>query len=230
MTADVRGVKALAFDVFGTVVDWSGTLAREGARLGQRYNLTVDWRDFAGRWAQKYVKARETPLPWRPLDQILRQAGQELLDEFRISGLAPQDRTFWLDAWSRLDPWEDVIPGLTLLRERCQLVALSNANVALGEALAAHAKLPWHRVLGPDAVQAYKPDPRVYRAALRELGFEPHEVMMVAAHLYDLEGASAVGLRTAFVPRPGEGSDDPHAPYINLRATDFRHLAARLLA
>ncbi len=222
-------LKALTFDVFGTVVDWRGTLVRAGERLGELYNLRVDWCDVAERWAQKYAAAVQAGGPWRPLDEILRRAGLELLDEFHI-GLSKEDREWWINLWGRLDPWPDSVPGLARLRGRYRLVALSNANIALGKALAAHAGLPWDQIVAPDPVQAYKPDPRVYSLALQQLGLEGHEVMMVAAHLHDLKGAKALGYRTAFVPRPGEERDDPNrAPYVDLPVKDFQELATILL-
>jgi len=167
----------------------------------------------------------------RLLDDILRAAGDELLTELRVAGLSAEDRDRWLGAWGRLDPWPDAVAGLTELRYRYRVAALSNANVTLGTALARHAGLPWDVVLGPDTVRAYKPDPRVYRAALAELRLEAHEVMMVAAHLFDLEAARDIGFRTAFVHRPGEESGDPHrAGYVELVAADIPDLAARLPA
>src|SRR5437868_2608923 len=98
------GVKVLAFDVFGTVVDWFGTIVRESEVLGERYGLTVDWRSVANRWAQKYVEARTQQGDWRPLGEILRQAGRELIDEYRIQGLTSEEGEHWVDLWSRLDP------------------------------------------------------------------------------------------------------------------------------
>jgi 2-haloacid dehalogenase len=223
-------VKALTFDVFGTVVDWRGTLVRAGERLAELYNLKVDWRAVADRWREKYAQAVQQGGPWRPLDEILAQAGRELLDESHIDSLSKEDREWWISLWGRLDPWPDSVPGLTRLRERYRLVALSNANGALGKALAEHAGLPWDQIVAPDPVQAYKPDPRVYCLALRQLGLEGHEVMMVAAHLYDLEGAKALGYRTAFVRRPGEEPDDPdQAPYVEFSVNDFQELATILL-
>ncbi len=225
----VAGVKAITFDVFGTVVDWRGSIVREGERLGREYGVAADWAAVARRWGEKYAQGLAGP--WRPLDEILREAGEELIAELRIPGLSAEDRDQWLGAWSRLDPWPDAVPGLTALRRCYRVAALSNANVALGTALARHAGLPWDVVLGPDAVRAYKPDPRVYRAALGELGLEAHEVMMSAAHLYDLGAARAEGFRTAFVRRPGEESGAPdRAEYVDLVAVDIADLAARMSA
>ncbi|WP_165235709.1 haloacid dehalogenase type II [Aquisphaera insulae] len=224
--ADIR---ALTFDVFGTTVDWRGTIAREGRRLGAAKGLQVDWEAVADRWSRKYVVARSRNGPWRPLDQILHAAGEEILEEFRIQGLTKAERESWCGLWSRLDPWPDALPGLKRLKARFLLAALSNANMALSIALARHANLPWDQVLGPDTVQVFKPSPRVYCMALRRLGLEGHEVMMVAAHLFDLEAAKAMGFRTAFVSRPGEEAGDPtKAPYVDLIAADFQDLALQL--
>ena len=222
-------IRALTFDVFGTTVDWRGTITREGERLGAAKGIQVDWKSVADRWAQKYVEARNRKGPWLPLDQILHRAGDEVLEEFRIGGLTEAERESWSGLWSRLEPWPDVAPGLKRLRSRYLLAALSNANMALSIALARHANLPWDQIFGTDTVRAYKPSPRVYCMALRRLGLEGNEVMMVAAHLFDLEGAKALGFKTAFVRRAGEDVGDPTtAPYVDLIAKDFQDLALQL--
>ncbi|QEH32227.1 (S)-2-haloacid dehalogenase 4A [Aquisphaera giovannonii] len=222
-------IRALTFDVFGTTVDWRGTIIREGERLGAAKGIQVDWTAVADRWARKYAEARNRQGPWLPLDQILRRAGGEVLEEFRIKGLTPAEHESWSGLWSRLDPWPDTLPGLERLRSRYLLACLSNANTALSIALARHANLPWDQVLGPETVRAYKPSPRVYCMALRRLGLEGEEVMMVAAHLFDLEGAKALGFRTAFVRRAGEDAGDPtKAPYVDLIAEDLQDLARQL--
>ena len=126
-------------------------------------------------------------------------------------------------------PWPDVLPGMERLKPRYLLAVLSNANLDLSTALARHAHLPWDRIIGTDAVRVYKPNPQVYEMALRELGLEGKQVMMVAAHLFDLEGAKALGFRTARVRRAGENTGDPAAaPYGDLIAEDFEDLARQL--
>jgi 2-haloacid dehalogenase len=221
-----RAVRALTFDVFGTVVDWRGTIVREGKTLGEARGIRADWLAVAERWRQKYAMAAAGGGLWRPLDQVLRQAGAEVLDEFHIVGLTDADRERWVDVWARLDPWPDAVPGLTKLRNRHLLVALSNANTALSITLANHARLPWDQVLGTDVVQAYKPDPRVYCMALRRLNLDGPQVMMVAAHLFDLRGAKALGFKTAFIRRAGEEAGDPRgAPYVDVVADDLVELA-----
>ena len=225
----LSGVRALTFDVFGTTLDWRGTIIREGERLGTAKGIQVDWKAFADRWAQKYVEARTGNGRWVPLDQILHKAGNEVLDEFRVAGLTKAERENWCSLWSRLEPWPDVLPGLKRPRSRYLLAVLSNANVALSIALARHANLPWDQILGIDDVQVYKPSPRVYCLALRRLGLEGHEVIMVAAHLFDLEGAKALGFKTAFVKREGEDTGDPtKAGYVDWIANDFHDLAQQL--
>jgi 2-haloacid dehalogenase len=221
-------IRALTFDVFGTTVDWRGTITRGGERLGAAKGIQADWKAIAERWAQKYAETRNRG-SWLPLDQVLRRAGEEVLEEFRIEGLTTAERESWCDRWSRLDPWPDVLPGMGRLKPRYLLAVLSNANLALSTALARHAGLPWDRIFGTDTVRAYKPSPQVYAMALRELGLEGKQVMMVAAHLFDLEGAKALGFRTAFVRRPGEDPGDPAAaPYVDLIAEDFQDLARQL--
>jgi 2-haloacid dehalogenase len=233
-------IKALTFDVFGTLVDWRGTIVREGQRLGEQYGLRVDWSDFATRWMRKYVGVQRRGSTREPLGMILYRAGLELLDESGVKDLfPPQEREHFASLWGRLDPWPDVVPGLLSLKGRYRLVALSNADVGLGWSLARHAGLPWDALLSSDAVGAYKPDPRVYQMALKELDLEGHQVMMVAAHLFDLEGAKNLGFKTAFIRREGEesgsgsgsGSADPsRASYVDLIASDMRDFASRINA
>jgi 2-haloacid dehalogenase len=227
-------IKALTFDVFGTLVDWRGTIVREGERLGAKHGLQVDWPDFATRWMRKYVGVQRRGSTREPLGMILYRTGLELLDESGVKDvLGPQERECFANLWGRLDPWPDVVPGLLSLKGRYRLVALSNADVGLGWSLARHAGLPWDAVLSSDAVGAYKPDPRVYQMALKALDLEGHQVMMVAAHLFDLEGAKNLGFKTAFIRREGEesgsGSADPsRASYVDLIASDMRDFASRI--
>jgi 2-haloacid dehalogenase len=221
----------MTFDVFGTVVNWRKSLVQEGEHLGQVSNTSTNWVDVAQRWAQHYgqhVRDWQRRGPggrWRRLDVVLREFGKNMLGELKIVKLPRVQRDRWLNAWSRLDPWDDAVAGLAALRSRFQIAALSNANEELGRAIAKHARLPWHKIIAPDSVQEYKPDPRVYCLALRRLRLEPHEVMMVAAHLYDLEGAQRIGFKTAFVRRPNEELNNPIQPFVDVIAEDLQDLA-----
>ena len=198
--------KALLFDVFGTCVDWRTSVAREAAALGLPGDeVAVAWR---ARYQPQLETVRSGQREWVVLDVLHREALDDVLAELDLElGTAARDELTL--AWHRLDPWPDTVRGLTRLKQRFVIAPCSNGHIAQAVNLARYAGLPWDAILGAEIARAYKPDPRVYRASVAALGLEPGEVMMVAAHLSDLEAAAACGLRTAFVPRPTEG--DLHA-------------------
>jgi 2-haloacid dehalogenase len=226
-------VRALVFDVFGTVVDWRGGVAREARRLlGDR----VDAEAFADAWRERYApsmeRVRSGALPWTPLDALHRASLDELLAERCADDVDEATRAELVLAWHRLDPWPDAVPGLARLRERRVLAPLSNGNVALIVDMARRAGLPWDLVLGAEIVGHYKPDPEVYDSVPRLLALQPGQVLMVAAHVSDLAAARARGLRTAYVHRPDEfgGRVVPPAtdPAADLSVSSFPELADRL--
>ncbi|MBZ5592692.1 MAG: haloacid dehalogenase type II [Acidobacteriia bacterium] len=206
--SNTLGVKALTFDVFGTVVDWRGSIIREGAEWVQKKGLQVDWAKFADRWRAGYGpamdKVRQGTLPWMKLDALHRMILDDVLGEFQIAGLSGDEKESWNQVWHRLTPWPDSVPGLARLKEKYVLATLSNGNVSLLVEMAKHAGLPWDAVLSAELFHHYKPDREIYLGAADLLSCNPGEVMMVAAHAGDLKAARACGLRTGFVPRPNE--------------------------
>jgi 2-haloacid dehalogenase len=228
--------KALVFDVFGTVVDWRSTIIREGEALGREKNIYVDWGAFADAWRSRYApsmdRVRRGEIPWTKLDDLHRASLEELLAEFGIEGLSGAEKDHFNRVWHRLDPWPDAVEGLTRLRQRYIIAPLSNGNVALLTNMARRAGLPWDLVLSAELVRHYKPDPETYLMPPLLLDLEPEQVMMVAAHVYDLRSARNYGLRTAYVPRPlefGPGVEaEPPDPAFDLVARDFVELADRL--
>lgn len=196
-------VRALCFDVFGTVVDWHGSIAAEVQRLG----LPVDGAAFALAWRAGYAPAmqqvRSGALPWTDIDGLHRRILDGLLAE---QGLAMDEaaRQDFNRIWHRLQPWPDSVPGLLRLKRRHTITTLSNGNLSLLVAMARFAGLPWDAVLSAELFHHYKPDPEVYLGAARLLGLAPAQVALVAAHPSDLRAAAACGLRTAYVPRPLE--------------------------
>jgi 2-haloacid dehalogenase len=230
-------IKAMVFDVFGTCVDWRLSIADEVTALARRKGLAVDGARFADAWRSQYGptmnRVRTGELPWTKLDQLHRMTLDRLVVEFSLQGLTETDLADLNRAWHRLRPWPDVIPGLTRLRRDFVIAPLSNGNVALITNMARNAGLPWDCVLGAELVRHYKPDPEVYRSAPEFLDLEPGQVLMVACHLNDLKGAAAVGLKTAFVPRPFEygpnGRPDLTAEsWVDVSAPDFETLAAAI--
>ncbi len=232
MSADLSRVRAISFDVFGTVVDWYGSVAAEVARLG----LPVDGGAFALAWRAGYAPAmhevRTGALPWTDIDGLHRRILDRLLAERGIA--LPEATVADLNrVWHRLAPWPDSVAGLTRLKRRFTITTLSNGNVALLVNMAKHAGLPWDTVFSAELFNHYKPDPEVYLGAARLLGLAPDELMLAAAHPGDLRAAAACGLRTAYVPRPLEcGPGGAMEPWtegeFDLVAADFIELAARM--
>ncbi len=226
-------VRALVFDVFGTVVDWRGGVAREVSRL---LGPGVDATALADDWRERYVpsmqRVRSGELPWTPLDALHRASLSSVLADAGLAEVPPEVRDELVLAWHRLDPWPDVLPGLGRLRREFVLAPLSNGNVALQVDLARRSGLPWDCVLGAEVVRHYKPDPEVYDSAPQLLGVPPSSVVMVAAHVDDLAAARARGLRTAYVHRPDEfgGRVEPPAsdPDADWSVASFEELADRL--
>jgi len=230
-------VKALTFDVFGTVVDWRSAIIRDGERLGKTKGLDVDWVAFADAWRAGYGPAmnrvRKGELPWTKIDHLHRIILDEILDRFKISGLSEDEKVELNFVWHRLDPWPDSVGGLLRLKSKFLIATLSNGNVSQLANMAKYGGLPWDCILSAELAHHYKPDPETYLTAAAFLSCEPQEVMMVAAHQGDLRAAAKVGMKTAFVMRPfehGREADvdltpDPDFDYV---AQDFHDLADKL--
>ncbi len=221
---DPESIKALTFDVFGTVVDWRESIIREGQALGGRKGITVDWGRFADAWRGLYQpsmqRVRSGEAAWIKLDDLHRQSLDRLLGDFGITGLTEAEIDDLNRAWHRLDPWPDTVAGLTRLKRRFILATLSNGNVALIVNMARRAGLPWDAVLGAEVARHYKPQPEAYLTTAALLGLRPEQCLMVAAHNGDLGAASEVGFRTAFVPRPGEHGPNQRRDIAPERAWD----------
>ena len=230
-------VKALTFDVFGTVVDWRGGIAREIAALGAARGFNLDWNAFALAWRARYQPAMERirggARGFVKLDLLHRENLDQVLTEFDLGDLDEAERAALNLAWHRLDPWPDVVAGLTRLKRDYILATLSNGNVALMVNMAKRAGLPWDAILGAEVVRHYKPQPEAYLKTVDFLGLAPGDCMLVAAHEKDLEAAAACGLRTAYVHRPAEYDDTadkllPAPDAFDIVASDFLDLAERL--
>lgn len=237
MASRTPAVKALVFDVFGTVVDWRGSIIREGMALGRRKKLKVDWPAFADAWRAGYrpamARVRSGELPWTKIDDLHRMILDELLPRFRLGRLSADEIARLNRVWHRLRPWPDARAGLAKLKRRHVIATLSNGDVALLTNMAKHAKLPWDCILSAEVLRHYKPDPETYLGAADLLGVKPGELMMVAAHKDDLHAARACGLKTAFVPRPREYGprakpDVSREPAFDVHARDFNDLARQL--
>lgn len=232
----MQAIRALVFDVFGTLVDWRGSIAREARALLAPRGAVIDWPAFADAWRAQYQPAMEAvrsgALPFSKLDVLHRRNLEVVLHEFAIRDLDEATKVQLNLAWHRLDAWPDVTPGLRRLREHYRIAPCSNGNVSLMVDLARRNGLPWDAILGAEFARDYKPKAVVYQSAAVAFDCEPAEVLMVAAHSSDLAAAARAGLRTAHVARPdekgpGRGEHAPSVP-VDIAARDLLDLADRL--
>lgn len=233
----MHSIDALVFDVFGTVVDWRGSILRELRAFGREKGLRVSWGKFTDAWRAGYqpamARVRNGELSWANLDHLHRLILDELLLKFRVEGLGEADKTHLNRVWHRLKPWPDAVRGLKRLKKRFIIATLSNGNVALLTNMARRAGLPWDCIFSAELFGHYKPDPEVYQGAAKLLDLPTNRVMLVAAHKDDLFAAQRAGLRAGFVARPREkgprGAIDVAAdPSFDINASDFLHLADQL--
>lgn len=239
MQGGTLNIKACIFDIFGTAVDWRTSVSRDLAGFAQQKGIpNINWVEFAVAWRKLYQpsleEVRSGRRGWAILDDLHRESLVKLIGRYCIQGLAEAEVDHVNRSWHRLDPWPDVIEGLTRLKRKFLIAPCSNGNIALLVHMAKRAGLPWDCILGAEIARAYKPMPEVYLASCRCLGLPPGQVMMVAAHNADLKAARGQGLATAFVPRrteygPGQITDlaaDPTC--VDLVAEDFIDLATKL--
>jgi 2-haloacid dehalogenase len=233
----LAAVRALVFDVFGTVVDWRGSIIAELQTLGRRKGIAADWGAVADDWRRGYQPAmqrvRSGELAWTNIDGLHRLILDDILHKHGITGLDETEKRDLNFAWHRLDPWPDAVAGLTRLKRRFVIGTLSNGNVALLVNMAKRAGLPWDMVFSAELVRHFKPDPETYLMVPSLLGIAPGEVMLVAAHGGDLAAASRNGLRTGYVRRPLEHGpaarpESIAAGAFDVTVEDFAALAAAM--
>ena len=228
---------ALAFDVFGTVVDWRSSIIRELTEFGARRGVEREWARLADNWRAGYPAAmdrvRSGELPWSTIDVLHRLILDDLLAAADLDDVPDAERDHLNRAWHRLDPWPDSVPGLTLLKASFVITTLSNGNVSLLTNMAKRARLPWDCVISAELFRHYKPDPEAYLGCAALLDVAPSELMLVAAHPSDLRAARDAGLRTGYVARPLERGPGTRPPRVadgefDVMAQDFVDLARRL--
>jgi 2-haloacid dehalogenase len=226
--------QVLAFDVFGTVVDWHGSIAAEVAKMG----LQIDPDAFATAWREGYkpamAKVRSGQLPWTKIDDLHRMILNDVLKTFKINSLSEAQIQHLNLVWHRLNPWPDAVEGLHKLKNRFTIVTLSNGNLGLLANMAKNAGLPWDLILSAEVFRHYKPDPETYLGVADIFNLSAEQVMLVAAHKDDLVAAHACGLQTAFIERPLEfgknylRGDLQIESFTNYHAKDFLDLARQL--
>ena len=229
-------VKALFFDVFGTLVDWRTSIAREAEAMLKPLGFALDWLAFADAWRGEYQGAmdevRTGRIPFCKLDALHRRNLELILPRFKVGTLTEAHKRELNLAWHKLDAWPDVPSGMRRLKRKFVLAPVSNGNISLMVDLARKNDLPWDAILGAEIAGDYKPKPRVYLAAAGALDLAPHECMMVAAHTNDLMAAAAQRLRTGHVARPnekgtGKGEAAPSAK-VDIAAQSLEDLADQL--
>ncbi len=228
--------KALFFDVFGTLVDWRTSVARETERLLAPLGLKLDWLDFASAWRSEYQPALEEVragrIPFSKLDVLHRYNLERILPRFEVRGVPEPVLADLNLAWHRLDAWPDVSAGLFRLKKKFWIAPVSNGNISLMVDLARRNIFPWDAILGAEVAGDYKPKPRVYLASCEAFDLPPAECVMVAAHSSDLAAAATYGLRTAHIARPDEGGPGKGeaAPKttVDLAASSIERLAEQL--
>ncbi|HEY0749100.1 MAG TPA: haloacid dehalogenase type II [Steroidobacteraceae bacterium] len=216
-------VRALLFDVFGTLVDWRSGVARGAQAVLEPLGYSLDWLGFADAWRGQYQPAMEEVrcgrIPYAKLDVLHRQTLQKILPRFSIGPLKGDHLDRLTLAWHQLDGWPDVEAGLSRLRQRFLIAPVSNGNIALMCDLARRNDFRWDAILGADLVKDFKPKAAVYRGAADAFSLNPAECMMCAAHGGDLKAAAENGLRTAFIARPAEGPDGESTPSLPVDVT-----------
>lgn len=235
---DRHAIRVVACDIFGTTVDWYTGVARQVAQILDGLGIELDAGQFASQWRDQYVpsmqRVRDGARDWANLDTLHRESLDLLLREHGIADAVDElSRVRMVRAWHRLPAWDDAVAGLTRLRTRYVVTALSNGGFALLTNLIKAAQLPFDCIVSAELVRMYKPDPRVYGAAAALLDTDPDQIVMVAAHRWDLVGAANAGLRTAFLERPREKGPDRAADRAADVASDFTvssfvHLADQL--
>ncbi len=233
----ISGIKALTFDTFGTVVDWRTSIINDLSAYGIQQGLSVDWTAFVDDWKNAYKpgmdKVRKGEWPWTTIDGIYRKALDQLAPRYGLDKLDAAALLHINRVWHRLLPWPDAVAGLNRLKKKYLITTLSNGDVAMLANMAKHGGLPWDTVLCAQIFRHYKPDAEVYLGAIELLDCKPHEVMMVAAHNYDLKNARSHGMRTGFVLRPTEygpaqDKDLKAEEQWDIIANDFGELATTL--
>ena len=232
----MTAIRAMFFDVFGTLVDWRTGVAREAGRVLRPLGVSLDWTDFADAWRGEYQpgmeEVRSGRIPFSKLDILHRRNLERFLPRFNVRNLSDDVLRELTLAWHRLDAWPDVPPALGRLSKRFFLAPVSNGNISLMVDLARRNQFPWDAILGAEIAGDYKPKPHVYLAACEAFDLKPDQCMMVAAHSSDLAAAAACGLRTGHVARPdehgpGTGETKPTVP-VDVAAADLNDLAAKV--
>ena len=237
MTKELADLKVCIFDVFGTVVDWRGSLIEDLPQMGRKHGLDTDWTSFAVDWRGLYQpqmqRVRKGEIPWTNIDELHKEAFEMLLKKRGLKH--PGEKATWefTRLWHKLRPWPDSVEGIGMMKKKYVVATLSNGNVALLINMAKNGGIPWDHCFSGETFHHYKPDPEAYLGVAKTMYLEPHQVMLVAAHNDDLAAARSFGLKTGFVPRPTEygplqKKDFKADVEWDVMGADFGEIASRL--
>ncbi len=208
MAKDFADLRVCIFDVFGTVVDWRGSLIEDLPKLGREYGLETDWTSFADDWRGLYQpqmhRVRKGELPWTNIDELHKEAFEMLLKKRGLKHPGEEGAWKFTHLWHQLRPWPDSVEGIGMMKKKYVVATLSNGNVALLINMAKNGGIPWDHCFSGETFHHYKPDPEAYLGVVKTMYLKPHQVMLVAAHNGDLAAAQKCGLSTGFVHRPKE--------------------------
>ena len=230
-------IKALLFDVFGTVVDWRSSVISECNKLEKETGVSGNWEKLTDMWRQKYApsmdEVRNGKRDWVILDTLHKESLISILKDLEIHGLSEKDIDHLNKAWHRLHPWPDSVKGLKLLKQSFSISTLSNGGTNLLSNMANYSNLPWDNIFSAETFMHYKPDPETYLGAVKKLKLKKEEVMLVAAHNNDLLAAKQYGLKTAFVLRateygPNQDFDLEADKDIDISSSNFIELSDKL--
>jgi 2-haloacid dehalogenase len=238
-SAGLAGIKALTFDMQGTVFDFYDPLLRTAQAIGRKHGLPEGWATtLPGDWSlgahDIIVEISAGRRPWIPNTEVYREVLPTLLIKRGVSNqLSNDDRAELLAEWGKMIPWSDAVAGITQLRRKYTVCTLTNASMAQMTQLVKENRLPFDEILTGELRHAFKPDPRVYQLAVDYVGFRPNELLMVSAHKWDLQASKRAGLRTAYIPRPlelgpGHAADRKQESFIDIMANDLVDLAVKL--
>lgn len=236
----LASIKALTFDMQGTVFDFYDPLVRTAQKIGRRHGLPDDWAatlpgDWSGAAHDIIVDISAGRRPWMPNTDVYREALKPLLiKRAGADRLSEEDRETLLGVWGQMVPWPDAAAGIAKLRQTYTISTLTNASMSQMTALVKHGKLPFDEILTGELCHAFKPDPKVYQLAVDYVGFRPAQLLMVSAHKWDLQASKRAGFHTAYVPRPlelgpGHKADRKPESFIDIMANDLVDLAAKLV-
>jgi 2-haloacid dehalogenase len=229
----MENIKALAFDVGGSVFDWQTAVRRQVRLLADRHGTKIDDHEFAHAWRRRMfemlAEVRHGDRPHCNADDLHREALDELVPQYQGFDLTAGEKDELTMVWHALDVWPDFPAALVRLRERYKVVILSVLSYSILVDSSKHAGISWDGLLSCEFLRKYKPSAEAYQQCATLLRLAPEQVMLVAVHPPDLAAAARAGLRTGYVkPKIHEaGSDGDPSPF-DVKAEDYGDFADQM--